>query len=234
MKSFSFVIVFLCIFGNGYCQLEKIDAMVNPNWKSTVQDLGVQWSNNGYLVKGSIYYHDEMHNGFVKLNDGRSAKDVPLRYNLYSHQVSYTENGVEMELDKSAPVHEFGYTYSKDEQQKSVLFRTGYPSIGDNNGKTFYEVVVDRDIALLKFITKKILEERTTLGAMQKSIIDTETWYIYNATDKNMVEIKKNKNALMEALPQYAERIKSITDKKKLRLKSDEDWVILLTDLSSK
>jgi hypothetical protein len=234
MKSITILLTLLFFFISGYSQLERIDAMVNPNWKSTVQDAGVEWVNKGYLIKGSIYYQDEMHKGYVTLDDGRSAKDVPIRYNLYSHQVSYMENGVEMELDKSAPVHEFGYTYTKDDEQKTAVFRSGYPPVAGNNNRTFYEVIADGNISLLKYVSKKFLEERTELGAMQKSIIDTDSWFVYNALDKNIVEIKRNKNSLMEALPQYAEKIKSITEKKKLRLKSDADWIILLTELSAK
>lgn len=234
MKLLVSIFAFLFLAGSSFAQLERIGLMVSPAWKTSVQDAGAEWTNKGYIVKGTIYYHDEMHSGYVTLDDGRSAKDVPIRYNLYSHQVSYTENGVEMELDKSAPVHEFGYKYVKDDEQKSVLFRSGYPAIGGNNGRTFYEVVVDGKILLLKFVTKKLLEERTELGALQKVFIDTESWYIYNTADKNMVEIKKNKNGLMEALPQYAAQIKSIIDAKKLKLKSDSDWAVLLNELSAK
>jgi hypothetical protein len=219
---------------NAFSQYEKIGTMVDPAWRSRVNEAGDAWKGNGYIIKGTIFHNEDMNKGFITLQDGRSAKDVPIRFNQYSHEINYMENNAEMVLDASAPVHEFGYHYTKDYEEISVLFRSGYPAIGNNNNKTFYEVVVDRDIALLKFVTKKILEERTELGALQKVVIDTDTWFIYNAADKNLVEIKKNKNALMEALPQYAEKIKSITEKKKLRLKTDADWSILLIELTNK
>ncbi len=228
----TFILQFLFLH-NGICQYEKIGTMVDPSWKSRVEEAGDAWKGNGYLIKGTIYCHDDLHKGYVTLINGRTAKDVLIRYNLYTHEINYLENKIEMILDASAPVHEFGYDYTFRDEPGSIVFRSGYPSMGINTDKTFYQVVVDRSIALLKYTSKKILEERTELGALQKVIIDTDTWFIYNSADKNMVEIKRNKNSLMEALPKYADRIKSIIEAKKLRLKSDADWFILLSELTA-
>lgn len=235
MKSLISFLSPLLFFFTSSAQYEKIGTMVDPGWVSRVKETGDALSNgDGYLIKGNIFLHDDMHKGFITLQDGRSAKDVMLRYNLYNHEINYLEDKTEMILDASAPVHEFGYNYSIDDDIKNVLFRNGFPALGKNTSRTFYQVIVDTDIALLKYVSKKILEERTELGALQKVIIDTDSWYIYNAADKTIVEIKRSKNSLLEALPEYAARINAITETKKLRLKSDSDWLILLTELSVK
>jgi hypothetical protein len=65
-------------------------------------------------------------------------------------------------------------------------------------------------------------------------IVDSDTWFVYDAVSNSMAEIKKKKNALTEALPQYAGRIKEIAASKGLRLKSDADWIILLDALAAK
>jgi hypothetical protein len=222
------------LLAKGICQNEKIGTMVDPAWKSRIEEVGDAWKGSGYIIKGTIYFHDDMHKGYITLQNGKSAKDVLIRYNVYTHEISYIEDKIEMILDAVAPVREFGYDYTINDEPRNVIFRSGYPAIGKNTAKSFYQVVVDRDIALLKYTSKKILEERTELGALQKVIIDTDTWFIYNAADNNFAEIKKNKNSLMEALPQYASRIKSIIDAKNLRLKSDADWYILLSELTAK
>ncbi len=234
MKTFISLTSLLLFFFTASSQYEKIGTMVDPAWVSRVKESGDALSSgDGYLIKGTIYLHDDMHKGFITLQDGRSAKDVMIRYNLYSHDINYIEDKVEMILDASAPVHEFGYSYTVDDDTKTVLFRSGFPALGKNSSKTFYQVIVNTDIALLKYTSKKILEERTELGAPQKVIIDTDSWYIYNASDKTIAEIKKNKSSLLEALPQYAARINAIVDAKKLRLKSDGDWYVLLSELST-
>jgi hypothetical protein len=215
-------------------QYEKIGTMVDPSWKSRVQEAGEAWKGNGYIIKGTLYCHDDLHKGYVTLKNGKTATDVLLRYNLYTHEVNFMEDKVEMILDAAAPVYEFGYSITVDDEKRTVIFRSGYPAIGKNDAKSFYQVIAGRDIALLKYTSKKILEERTELGALQKVIIDTDSWYIYNAADKNIVEIKKNRNSLIEALPQYAARIQSIIDAHHLRLKTDEDWSTLMDELTAK
>lgn len=211
-----------------------LNTLVDPVWQLSVQVNNEVWRGDGnYTIVGTAFYDEEMRKGYVSFSDGKSASDVLLRYNLYSHQIYYMEDKAEMMLSTAAPVQEFGFSLTKDGVQKNIVFRTGYPAIGKNDSKTFYEVVAGGDIVLLKYTTKRILEESTAQGTKEKVLVDADWWYIYNASDKTMVEIKKNKNSLLEALPQYASRIREIMDTKKLRLKSDQEWAVLLNELST-
>ena len=72
-------------------------------------------------------------------------------------------------------------------------------------------------------------DRKQTLESLRHLTIE-ETYELADSIlDQNMVEIKRNKNSLMDALPTYADRIKTIIEAKKLRLKSDADWRITLT-----
>lgn len=206
--------------------------MVDPDWK--VHVVAADGWKGGNEVSGTIFYNDEMNNGYIVLQNGKITRDVLLRYNAYNHEINFMNGKTEMVLDAATPVHEFGYGFTTGNDQKTIVFRSGYPVAGNNNAATFYEVVVDRDLALLRYVSKSIIEKTDDRGASEKVVVDADQWFVYNAADKSMVEIKKNKNALMSALPQYAERIQKITTEKRLRLKSDADWYILLSELSGK
>lgn len=207
--------------------------MVDPSWKIRVGMSGDAWKGNE-AIKGTIFYNDEMNKGYIKLEGDKTPRSVSLRYNIYSHEINFMQDKTELVLDASIPVHEFGYAVTSDDVQKNIVFRSGYPAVRTNTTKTFYEVIVDKDIALLKYETKKILEKKDERGAAEKVVLDSESWFIYDAASNSIAEIKKNKNALAEALPQYAGRIKEITESKGLKLKSDADWSILLDALAAK
>jgi hypothetical protein len=202
--------------------------MLDPSWKAKVALAG------GEIIKGSIFYNDEINKGYIKLAGEKNQREIPLRYNVYSHEINFMKDKTELVLDPAIPVHEFGYTIINEEVPKNIIFRSGYPAIGSNTTQTFYEVVAGKDIVLLKYTIKKILEKKDERGAAEKVIVDTDSWFIYDEASKTMAETKKNKNAFAQAMPQYATRIKEIMETKGLRLKSDADWAILLSELTAK
>ena len=207
--------------------------IIDPSWKARVAQAGDAWKGNE-IIKGSIFYHDEMNKGYIMLDGDKVPREVSLRYNVYNHEINFIKDKKELVLDPVTPVHEFGYSTANEDASKNILFRSGYPVIGNNTSQTFYEVVAGKEIALLKYTVKKILEKKDDRGAAEKIIIDAESWYIYDESTKTIAEIKKNKNAVAQALPQYATRIKEITEAKGLRLKSDADWTLLLHELAAK
>jgi hypothetical protein len=207
--------------------------MIDPSWKARVAQAGDAWKGNE-IIKGSIFYNDEMNKGYIMLEGDKAPREVSLRYNVYSHEINFMKDKKELVLDPGTPVHEFGYSIANEDAPKNIVFRSGYPAIGNNTSQTFYEVVAGKEIALLKYTVKKILEKKDDRGAAEKIIVDAESWYIYDAATKTIAEIKRNKNAVAQALPQYAMRIREITEAKGLRLKSDADWTILLNELAAK
>jgi hypothetical protein len=139
--------------------------MVDPSWKTKVGQAGDAWKGNE-AIKGTIFYNEELNKGYIKLEGDKTPKNVSLRYNIYSHEINFMQDKTELVLDASIPVHEFGYTVINDDVQKNIVFRSGYPAVGNNTIKTFYEVVADKDVALLKYTTKKILEKM--IGVLPK------------------------------------------------------------------
>ncbi len=130
------------------------------------------------------------------------------------------------------PVAEFGISDQND-SNKITIFRCGYPAINNNTTKTFYNVVVNNKIALLKHYDKRIMEATNSIGAFEKKFIDSESWYIYNSSENKIIQIKKNKNSLLAALPQYANKVQSIIEEKSLKLKTENEWIILFNELNN-
>ena len=220
------------LIANGVGNSPLSGTIIDPSWKSSVGLAGDAWKGNE-IIKGTIFYSDELSEGYILLEGEKLPRKALLRYNVYSHEINYLQDNQELVLNPLLPVHEFGFLYTTDDGKKKVLFRSGYPIVDNYNNKTFYEVVAGRKIALLKYISKKILEKRGNTGAFEKSVIDKESWYVYDSSTNTMAAIKKNKTSLAAALPRYAEQIKTIVSAKDLRLKDDEEWIILFDALNA-
>jgi hypothetical protein len=129
-------------------------------------------------------------------------------------------------------VKEFGLEKQKDDPGSITVFRNGYLSCGKNTVNTFYETIAGGRLSLLKHYTRRIVERSNLATGPERIFTDTETWYVYDSTGQKMTEIRRNQHALVEALPQYGKRIQAAIGEKGLKLKTDQDWVILFHELN--
>ena len=200
-------------------------------WKYSVSETGADWESHDN-VTGTLFFAEDFNTGYILLDGNRLAKDVSIRFNVYTGQVYFKKDSQVMVLDAAVPIAEFGYWNNSLGQ--AIVFRCGYPDIAGNTAKTFYEVLQYGKLSLLEKHTKRIVEKRDIHGVPEKIITDAEAWFVYDAATNKIVEIKHNKNSLLEALPAYSNTIQSIIQEKNLKLKSEADWVTLFKQLNGK
>ena len=145
---------------------------------------------------------------------------VPLLFDVYSNKLYFLEQNQIMEFLDT--VSEFTMIFAQREDSLKVKFRALYPKIDQNPTETFYEVLVDGPYQLLKCKAKSIYlyKEQNVPEAQRK--YNKELLYAY-FPNRQMVLIKKDKEqVLAQVPPEYAEKVKSIIESKKLKLKNEE------------
>ncbi len=206
--------------------------MVNPDWQARTMEAGALWGTYN-SVKGNAFYNDEWDKGYILLRDNRIAQNIFIAFNIYTNEIYYIADSQVLVLDPLIPVAEFGIHDQKEDSTKTTIFRCGYPATDNNTDKTFYKVLVDNKISLLKHYNKKIIERNNQSGVPERAFIDSESWYIFNTREKKIIPIKKNKNSLLTALSQYADKIESILKKRNLKLKTENDWIMRMNELNN-
>jgi hypothetical protein len=203
---------------------------LNKDWKLTVVSTGAQFEE-GSTFSGSMFYNPDWDKGYIKLTDNKEAGDLSLRFNAYTNQIYMKRDSDVLVVDGAeSPVSEFGL----DMDGRMKVFRRGYPAIGSNTAQTFYEVAVSGKFSLLELHAKRVVEKNDINHVRVKEMQDAEFWYVFNSSDNSIKEIRHHKNALPEALPGQADVLRAIIQEKKLRMKDDEDWVILFNELNSR
>ncbi|HEY8968904.1 MAG TPA: hypothetical protein VIM64_07420 [Puia sp.] len=201
---------------------------LNKDWKLTVVSSGAQ-IEEGNTFSGSMFYNADWDKGYIKLADNKEAGDLSLRFNAYTNQIYMRRDSDVLVVDGAeSPVSEFGL----EEGGSMKIFRRGYPATGSNTTRTFYEVVASGKFCLLELHAKRLVESSDVNHVRVKELVDAVFWYVFNSTDGSIKEIRHNKNGLLEALPGQADALKAIIQEKKLRMKDDEDWVILFSELN--
>jgi hypothetical protein len=166
--------------------------------------------------------------GKVKFKNGQQWENVLLLFDVHSNKLYYLHENTPMEF--TFPVDEFliGLIVAKD--TLGMVFRSSYPSINNHTSETFYEVLVDGKIQLLKCRAKNVGLYKDTDQPEQKRFTEKEQLYVY--VDGEMVKIRKDKEDILKALPKYAKKIEAIQDDLRLKLKNEEGLMKLFFELN--
>ncbi|MHA4846487.1 hypothetical protein ACX0G7_20085 [Flavitalea antarctica] len=177
-------------------------------------------------IEGSPFLNDEFASGRVVFNDGKMSNDVYLQFDLFNNRLLFKRDGMALEFVDS--VRTF-YLQHTENNTLGVVFRSNFPPIAGNTRATFYELLVDGKIALLKHRYKTIIGFREFNLASKRTY--TEDSQLYAALpDNTIIRIKKDRNFLMKAMPEYADKIMKLTND--LRLKNEESLVTLFQELN--
>lgn len=87
---------------------------------------------------------------------------------------------------------------------------------------------------MLELHAKRLVGSSDVNHVRVNELVDAVFWYVFNSADGSIKEIRHNKNGLLEALPGQADALKAIIQEKKLRLKDNQDWVVLFNELNSR
>jgi hypothetical protein len=186
---------------------------------NTINDIDMQ----GQFARG------EWTRGNVKFKNGQEGKNLLLLFDVHNNKLYFKENNMTMEFLN--PVYEFEIGLLIGRDTSNVLYRSSYPAVNNNTDETFYEVVVDANIQLLWCRAKNVKMYKDVSQPEERRNTEKEQWYVHLPEGK-MVKIKRDKDDIIKALPEYADRINLIIKQKGLRVKDAEDFVQLFAHLN--
>ncbi len=203
--------------GNGYRMPTNLYAPNSVGNTFNEADIQAQF-NRGAWTRGN-----------VKFKNGQEAKNMLLLFDVYSNKLYFLQDKMTMEFLN--PVYEFEIGLLLGDDTANVTYRSSYPTIHYNTPETFYEIVVNGGIQLLWCRAKNVNLYKDESQPEQRRNTEKEQWYVYLPEGK-MVKIKKDRNEILKALPEYADRINAIVKNKGLRLKDSEDLIALFAGLN--
>ncbi|MBS1668729.1 MAG: hypothetical protein JST58_15235 [Bacteroidetes bacterium] len=207
--------------------LGSVKTMVDQDWKARVVEQDGIWGNYGGIT-GNAFFNEDWENGYIKLSNNRLIANIPLNFNIYTNEIYYFLDSLVRVIEPSVPVEEFGIPIQNTDTMTKAIFRRGFPSIDKNTDKTFYQVLVDGQICLLKLKKKNIMEQNNLPGVPpQKVFVDADFFFAFSKSENRVVSIKKSKSSIISGLPQYANLIQSTIDIEGLKPNKDADLVNL-------
>ncbi|MBA9079428.1 hypothetical protein [Rufibacter quisquiliarum] len=182
---------------------------------------------------GSPYLYNDWTNGTVTLKDGTTYQGLNLLYDQQKDELIFSIDKNRMQTFMH-PVHEFilqvangsGAAYTEKK------FRNGFASVDGANGNSFYEVLAEGKVQLLKRTTKTIVEERAPGATIATKQIKPTMRY-YMTTPTGFVKIRKDKKEILAVLKDKSTEIAKFAENNNLSFKEDEDLAKLVTYYNS-
>lgn len=174
------VLLMLCV--NPIVHAQKIENLTDMN--------GRVWMVNTYAeIKGSPFLVENWVQGNVKFANGKVLNNIALKYDQIKDELLFKGKNNE-DYYFSDPVKEFSLTYIDKDQEFNRKFSNGFPASKNLTDKSFYEIIVDGKVKLLKKNMKSITETKEFNSATVVKEVNENIGY-YLAKGNELIPIKK-------------------------------------------
>jgi hypothetical protein len=182
-------------------------------------------------IEGSPLLNLDWGKGTVYFKDGTVSQNVDLKFNLEKNELYFNRDG-EMFLFND-PVMSFRMSYSSSAGKKEVHFRSGYPLNGRLLKETFYQVLEDgAKFQLLAYRSSYLADSYQYGGQAKQAFKENEELYVFDVAFGKMIKIKRTEASLVEALPDLKDKITVVIQNNRLKLKTNEDFAKIFTELN--
>jgi hypothetical protein len=210
---FLMVLTFVSVYGMAQVTVPKFAfTMHPPNIREDVSN-----------VEGSQYLSGDWAKGVVKLNDGRTYKDIELKYDQLADKLIFKNGSDASPLEVVDPVSEFTISYIADNLVTTKHFCSGY----GKEKTAFDETLVNGGVQFLKRTEKSIKELHVYNSATITKSIDGDVKY-YLCIAGQLRPIKKDKKSIFNALSDKQSQLEAFIKANTLNLKEEADIVRVL------
>jgi hypothetical protein len=212
MKKYNlyFLIVFLLVSGFSAKAQYLSDYSGRPYFLKTYSE-----------IQGSPLLSDSWVTGTVTFAGGKTATAI-LNYNLYGDELLFKNPKDSAVLAFVDPVKSFSLKDAAIEGSDITdpSFSSGFPADDDQTTKTFYQVVGDGKIKLLKCYKKRVVESKDFSSQITtKSFLDASAYYLF--IDNKMAKVKPNQKVIIAAMNDKAAQVQDYIKKNSVNFKSD-------------
>jgi hypothetical protein len=173
--------------------------------------------NTYNVLEGSPYSSIEFKEGLI-LPSSPNAKWISgykLRYNTYANQLEFKESNV---IKKVLPSDIKAFKIGES------TYESGFPAIDKLNQNSFYNVLYNGKVKLLKNTTTQLQEVKTADDVKQGDKFTTYDYY-YLLENEEMKKFFTTKKAFLKVIsPAKIPSVEAFINDKKLKLKDEKDF----------
>jgi hypothetical protein len=177
-------------------------------------------------IEGSPYFIEGFRYADITLNKGVVYENIKVKIDLSNHEAHVIGGDQKEMIIKDGLISEIILVDSANGKLVFYKFQTGFPIIDKNTAYSFYQVLSDGDIQLLKLIKKEIVETKDVMsGEVRKEFVLYEEYYIYH--DEIITKLKKEKDFVLGLMKEEQQKTNEYLKGRKMNYKN----IGMLTEL---
>ncbi len=171
-------------------------------------------------VSGTPFLQEDWRPAFAELNSGKKLMGLLVKLDLLKQELYYLDEQRKEMIAKKGVVRQLTFAEGAD----SVTFRSGYPAAATNTLATYYQVLTEGTVHLLKHQRKVINEtKRFNSATIERQFVLVEEYFLFDTRTKALTKIKKDKSSLLEALPDPQSKLKQHIQNEKYKFRKEAD-----------
>lgn len=188
-----------------------------PQFVTTTDNNGRPFANREE-VNGFPFFINGFRKSKVTLSGGRAYDNVLILLDL-EHQEIHVSYGESKDIVvQDGLIQEIYMADTVSTPPAFYFFKTGFPAIDKNDAATFYQVLANGKISLLRHVKKVLVKEKNVLsGEENNEYKEYETFYIYH--DNKIVPMLKGRDELMEFMKDQESKVNSFIKSQKTNFK---------------
>ena len=177
-------------------------------------------------AQGSMYLNDVWCPGQIVNMSGKQFDIARMRFNVLLNRVEYEMSGNVYEL--TIPYKEFSiYLPAEDGTFKVKHFKNNFPASEQQTPKSFYEIVYDGQVKVLRHHKIRISEHAEPLSLVRvKRFNKSSSLYIYHPQKNTVTRISKRKADLLGVLDDKKGAVEEFMKSAKIKKNISEGDVV--------
>ncbi len=200
-----FVIVLVLLGNTAFAQWESV---FNADYFSDGTLKSANKNTHYGPMEGSPYFLDKWVNGTARLSDGKTYDGLFLKFDELTQTLMFKYDMKDSTMVFKYRPLEFKMEYVDDKLPYTAHFLNGFDAIDKGNNYTFYKVLSEGKVMLLKKTTKTITETQRFGSNETVRIVQTKTSY-YLANGTHLAPVNPTEKAFIAALGTKADKIKA-------------------------
>lgn len=185
---------------------------------------------NSYTeVEGNSFLINDWLSGSINLENNKDVT-ASLKYDIFANVLLFKkENGEILAVKNKIRGFTLNNTNSEISNISPLVFVNGYPTTGKQTEGSFYQLIADGKVRLLKYYKKSIDERPGTsyTASVTKSFKLLQVYYIFR--DGNLTEIQPNKKSILKLFDDHTAQLDTYLKANNVNFKSDKDLQKLFT-----
>jgi len=185
-------------------------------------------------VEGSPYLAASWLPGIVSLTNGKTIA-AKLKYDVVKDELLFQSPRDSMALAFVTPVKSFRFDIGTIDESSLVplIFSNGYPAIDEQSEVSFYQVIADGKVKLLKRYKKVIHSDQAFNSATTTKTFAMRDAVYYLLADNKIIRVKPTPKTIAATLPDKTDQVQTFIKTNKIDFKSDRDLAKLFSYYNS-